>query len=75
MGKIFEALKKAEKERAKIIKKGGDDPNALNTSADGEIDPHLVAYFDRMSPISASFSCQMAPSHCCSRFRKASSVA
>jgi len=54
MGKIFEALKKAEKERVKLIKKAGRDPSALGVG-DGEIDPHLVAYFDRMSPISEQY--------------------
>ena len=54
MGKIFEALKKAEKERVKLIKKAGQDPSALAVG-DGEVDPHLVAYFDRMSPITEQY--------------------
>jgi capsular exopolysaccharide synthesis family protein len=54
MGKIFEALKKAEKERVKLIKKAGQDPSAL-AHGDGEVDPHLVAYFDRMSPITEQY--------------------
>ena len=29
MGKMFEALKKAEKERVKILKKAGNDPAAM----------------------------------------------
>ena len=54
MGKMFEALKKAEKQRLKLIAKAGDDPAALSL-ADGEIDPHLITYFDRMSPISEQY--------------------
>jgi capsular exopolysaccharide synthesis family protein len=54
MGKVFEALKKAEKERLKLIKKAGQDPSAI-AIADGEVDPHLVAYFDRMSPITEQY--------------------
>jgi capsular exopolysaccharide synthesis family protein len=54
MGKMFEALRKAEKERTKLIKKAGKDPSLL-TQGDGEVDPHLVTYFDRMSPISEQY--------------------
>ncbi|MHC4471860.1 MAG: CpsD/CapB family tyrosine-protein kinase [Planctomycetota bacterium] len=54
MGKMFEALRKAEKERQKLLKKAGDDPSVL-TTGDGEVDPHLVTYFDRMSPISEQY--------------------
>lgn len=54
MGKMFEALKKAEKERTTLLKKAGRDPEAY-TGTDGEIDPHLVPYFDRMSPISEQY--------------------
>ena len=54
MGKMFQALKKAEKERAKLLKKAGENPAALDPG-DGEIDPHLVTYFDRMSPISEQY--------------------
>ena len=54
MGKMFEALKKAEKERQKLIKKAGDDPSIL-ASGDGEVVPHLITYFDRMSPISEQY--------------------
>ena len=54
MGKIFEALKKAEKERERMVKKGGEDA-AARSGEDGECDPHLVAYFDRMSPISEQY--------------------
>jgi len=54
MGKVFEALKKAEKERLKLIKKAGRDPSVIAV-ADGEVDPHLVAYFDRMSPITEQY--------------------
>jgi Mrp family chromosome partitioning ATPase len=54
MGKMFEALKKAEKERTTLLKKGGKDPETF-VGRDGEIDPHLVAYFDRMSPISEQY--------------------
>jgi len=54
MGKVFEALKKAEKERLKMIKKAGHDPSTI-AIADGEVDPHLVAYFDRMSPITEQY--------------------
>jgi capsular exopolysaccharide synthesis family protein len=54
MGKIFEALRKAEKERERILKQGGD-PSAAGREEDSEIDPHLVAFFDRMSPISEQY--------------------
>ena len=54
MGKVFEALKKAEKERLKLIKKAGADPSSIAMS-DGEVDPHLVAYFDRMSPVTEQY--------------------
>lgn len=54
MGKMFEALKKAEKERTTLLKKAGRDPEAYE-GTDGEIDPHLVPYFDRMSPISEQY--------------------
>jgi hypothetical protein len=47
MGKIFEALKKAEKERERLVRKGGEDAAGLG-GEEGECDPHLVAYFDRM---------------------------
>jgi capsular exopolysaccharide synthesis family protein len=54
MGKVFEALKKAEKERLKLIKQAGADPAAI-AMADGEVDPHLVAYYDRMSPVTEQY--------------------
>ncbi|MEN8149473.1 MAG: CpsD/CapB family tyrosine-protein kinase [Planctomycetota bacterium] len=54
MGKVFEALKKAEKERLKLIKKAGADPSAI-AMAEGEVDPHLVAYYDRMSPVTEQY--------------------
>ena len=54
MGKMFEALKKAEKQRTRMLKKAGQDP-AVVTAGDGEIDTHLVAYFDRMSPLSEQY--------------------
>lgn len=53
MGKIFQALQKAEKDREKRRKSGIEDVEF--DSADGELDPHLVAYYDRMSPISEQY--------------------
>ena len=54
MGKMFLALKKAEKERTKLLKKAGESSAALDPG-DGDIDPHLVTYFDRMSPITEQY--------------------
>lgn len=53
MGKMFEALKKAEKERTKILARAGEDSGPA--AGDGEIDPHIVAWYDRMSPVTEQF--------------------
>jgi tyrosine-protein kinase len=51
MGKMAQALKKAEKEQVKRKERG----EVAQDSKDIDVDPHLVAWTDRMSPISEQY--------------------
>lgn len=56
MGKFTEALKKAaEKRIERVEKKEEVKPYIVRTVADSKIDPHIVTYFDTMSPVSEQY--------------------
>jgi capsular exopolysaccharide synthesis family protein len=56
MGKFTEALKKAAEKRIERVEKQEEvKPYIVRTVSDSKIDPHIVAYFDPMSPVSEQY--------------------
>ncbi len=56
MGKFTEAIRKAaEKRIERVEKKEEIKPYVIRTAADSKVDPHIIAYFDPISPISEQY--------------------
>lgn len=56
MGKFTEAIRKAAEKRIERVEKRDDaKPYVVRTVSDSKIDPHVLAYFDPISPISEQY--------------------
>ena len=56
MGKFTEAIRKAaEKRIERVERKEEIKPYVIRTVADSKVDPHIIAYFDPISPISEQY--------------------
>jgi receptor protein-tyrosine kinase len=56
MGKFTEAIRKAaEKRIERVEKKDEVKPYVVRSASDSKIDPHIVTYFDSISPISEQY--------------------